>query len=333
MKLDASGVQATILPGRRLAISVKNAATVPVTGLCTPGAESYGGRTISHLPLADGEKVTFSLGSCNPPPAPADERGGQGNHPERAAPQGRLRLRGRGPPDGDRLAGVGAGLPGDRRRNPEPPAAPVAEVRGLSISSGRTWVWSAGGGGAALPDCEDGVGGGAHRADQGVVVELRQATLQRRDQIDLDREPVRNEAALAVGAAEREEDVLGDRPLAGGVDAHPDDVAPGDRLVHVAHDAPHAPVVHRDRAGRAGATGLRAGARRPQPGQERVAHRHRRRDHRRPPPFPGPDQTKNARHPQEDGERPAQQLPHAATAKQPGSFTIAHDGSNLPHAR
>jgi hypothetical protein len=70
MKLNASGVTATILPGRRLAISVTNAATVPVTGLCTPGAESYGGRTISHLALDGGATATFSLGSCNPPPAP-----------------------------------------------------------------------------------------------------------------------------------------------------------------------------------------------------------------------------------------------------------------------
>jgi hypothetical protein len=85
MKLDASGVQATILPGRKLAISVKNAATVPVTGLCTPGAENYGGRTISHVSLGDEAKVTFSLGSCNPPPpAPPPPSGvvGKGTIPE-----------------------------------------------------------------------------------------------------------------------------------------------------------------------------------------------------------------------------------------------------------
>src|SRR4029453_18054842 len=66
---------------RRLAISVKNAATVPVTGLCTPGAESYGGRTISHVPLAGGEEVTFSLGSCNPPPPPSTSVVGKGTIP------------------------------------------------------------------------------------------------------------------------------------------------------------------------------------------------------------------------------------------------------------
>ena len=84
MKLDASGVQATILPGRMLALSVKNAATIPVTGLCTPGAENYGGRTISHLSLGDGENVTFSLGSCNPPPATPPPSGvvGKGTIPD-----------------------------------------------------------------------------------------------------------------------------------------------------------------------------------------------------------------------------------------------------------
>ncbi len=40
MALDASGVVATIGAGG-LTITVAHAATIPVTGLCTPGAESY----------------------------------------------------------------------------------------------------------------------------------------------------------------------------------------------------------------------------------------------------------------------------------------------------
>ena len=66
MTLDASGVVATIQPRTSVTISVTAAATVPVTGLCVPGAESYGGQTISYPPLAAGQSVTLSLADCNP---------------------------------------------------------------------------------------------------------------------------------------------------------------------------------------------------------------------------------------------------------------------------
>jgi MYXO-CTERM domain-containing protein len=66
MTFDASGVVATIQPQTSVTISVTAAATVPVTGLCVPGAESYGGQTISYLPLAAGRSVTLSLTTCNP---------------------------------------------------------------------------------------------------------------------------------------------------------------------------------------------------------------------------------------------------------------------------
>ena len=66
MTFNASGVVATIQPQTSVTISVTSAATVPVTGLCVPGAESYGGQTISYLPLAAGQSVTLSLTGCNP---------------------------------------------------------------------------------------------------------------------------------------------------------------------------------------------------------------------------------------------------------------------------
>ncbi|HSY39891.1 MAG TPA: hypothetical protein VLA79_10195 [Polyangia bacterium] len=66
MTFNASGVVATIQPQTSVTISVTAAATVPVTGLCIPGAESYGGQTISYLPLAAGQSVTLSLTTCNP---------------------------------------------------------------------------------------------------------------------------------------------------------------------------------------------------------------------------------------------------------------------------
>jgi len=66
MELDASGVTATIGPGQTLSVRVMNAATVPVTGLCTPGGESYAGQQISYLTLAAGQSITLSLADCNP---------------------------------------------------------------------------------------------------------------------------------------------------------------------------------------------------------------------------------------------------------------------------
>jgi MYXO-CTERM domain-containing protein len=65
MSLNDSGVVATIEPGARLTVRVTNAATVPVTGLCTPSAEAYAGRQISYLQLAAGQSVTLSLTDCN----------------------------------------------------------------------------------------------------------------------------------------------------------------------------------------------------------------------------------------------------------------------------
>ncbi|MFL5305609.1 MAG: hypothetical protein ACJ8F1_10360, partial [Polyangia bacterium] len=63
--LQNSGVTATIQPGASITVSVANAATVPLTGLCTPGAESYAGQTISYLNLSAGQSVTLSLVGCN----------------------------------------------------------------------------------------------------------------------------------------------------------------------------------------------------------------------------------------------------------------------------
>jgi hypothetical protein len=64
MALDASGVVATI-GGGGLTVTVTHAATIPVTGLCTPGAESYAGQTISYLALADGQTASYALTACS----------------------------------------------------------------------------------------------------------------------------------------------------------------------------------------------------------------------------------------------------------------------------
>jgi peptidoglycan/xylan/chitin deacetylase (PgdA/CDA1 family) len=66
MAFDAAGVTASIEPGGKLTVQVAHAATIPVTGLCTPTAEAYAGQQISYLQLADGQSVTLSLTDCNP---------------------------------------------------------------------------------------------------------------------------------------------------------------------------------------------------------------------------------------------------------------------------
>ena len=65
MAFNASGVVATVQAGTSMTVSVSNAATVPVTGLCTAGAERYASQTISYLTLAAGQSVTLSLTNCN----------------------------------------------------------------------------------------------------------------------------------------------------------------------------------------------------------------------------------------------------------------------------
>ena len=78
MAFDAAGVSATIEPGGKLTVKVEKAATVPVTGLCTPAAEAYAGQQISYLPLADGQSITLSLADCNPDFVAAGGTGGAG---------------------------------------------------------------------------------------------------------------------------------------------------------------------------------------------------------------------------------------------------------------
>jgi hypothetical protein len=58
---DAAGVTATLIPHRRITIAATHAATVPVTGLPGPTAETYGGQAISHVALGAGESVTLTL--------------------------------------------------------------------------------------------------------------------------------------------------------------------------------------------------------------------------------------------------------------------------------
>jgi hypothetical protein len=69
MQYDGAGVRAWIAPDQRtITITAAAAAVVPVTGLCTASSEVYGGQCISHVPVAAGQTVTYSIdtGSAAP---------------------------------------------------------------------------------------------------------------------------------------------------------------------------------------------------------------------------------------------------------------------------
>jgi hypothetical protein len=62
---NASGVTGSIVPGlpgegpQSITITAQQAATIPVTGLRTAGAELYGGQYITYVTLAAGQSITF----------------------------------------------------------------------------------------------------------------------------------------------------------------------------------------------------------------------------------------------------------------------------------
>ncbi|MES1209898.1 MAG: polysaccharide deacetylase family protein, partial [Pseudomonadota bacterium] len=67
MQLDTAGASATIAADGSVTVHVAtNAATVPVTGVCSTGAESYAGDWISYVAVTPGADVTVAAGSCNP---------------------------------------------------------------------------------------------------------------------------------------------------------------------------------------------------------------------------------------------------------------------------
>ncbi|MPZ14502.1 MAG: DUF11 domain-containing protein [Chloroflexi bacterium] len=70
MAYNASGVTASIVPGQSITLTAQQAATIPVTGLPSPGAEMYGGQPITYVELAAGQSMTLPLNGSGPPPPP-----------------------------------------------------------------------------------------------------------------------------------------------------------------------------------------------------------------------------------------------------------------------
>ena len=70
MAYSSAGAAASIIPGQSISVTAQQAATVPVTGLHTSGAESYCGQSISHIAVNAGQTVTIPLGGSTPTSAP-----------------------------------------------------------------------------------------------------------------------------------------------------------------------------------------------------------------------------------------------------------------------
>jgi len=67
MQYNASGVQASFVPAQgTITLTATRAAVIPVTGLASGGAESYGGQWISHISLAAGQTVTMQFQTSTP---------------------------------------------------------------------------------------------------------------------------------------------------------------------------------------------------------------------------------------------------------------------------
>jgi hypothetical protein len=62
MAYDASGVDATLTPCQGITMTVANQATIPVTGASAGSTESYGGQTISSVPVTPGTTETIPVG-------------------------------------------------------------------------------------------------------------------------------------------------------------------------------------------------------------------------------------------------------------------------------
>ena len=56
---NASGVKATLNPDGSIRVSVTRRATIPITGVAVPGAESYGGQFISYLSVVPRTPITI----------------------------------------------------------------------------------------------------------------------------------------------------------------------------------------------------------------------------------------------------------------------------------
>ena len=61
MAYDASGVDGTLIPCESITLSVANTAVVPLTGVASGTTETYGGQTISNVPVTAGTAKTIPV--------------------------------------------------------------------------------------------------------------------------------------------------------------------------------------------------------------------------------------------------------------------------------
>ncbi len=159
MAVEGAGVTATIEGGVSITLSAANPATVPVTGLCTPTAEEYGGQTISYVALNAGQSVRLALTGCNSSGGTGGSSAAGGNGAAGAASS--TTGAGGGAVAGATGAGLNAGAGGGLPRVAGQGGV-VTLGQGGSIGTGRGPGAAPGGGGASGPQGgTDGRGPGA----------------------------------------------------------------------------------------------------------------------------------------------------------------------------
>ena len=158
MQYDRAQATAVIGPGAQITVRVVNAASVPVTGLCTALAETYAGQKISHLELAAGAQATFLLDGCNDGTGGSTGAGGELDAGAQVGQRGAVGAGGAGAAGagGDFGAGGALGAGGQASGDGEGGAA-VSTGTGGELGAGGTT-----GNGSAIGDSETaGVDGAA----------------------------------------------------------------------------------------------------------------------------------------------------------------------------
>ena len=61
MAYDVSGVDGTLIPCESITLTVANTAVVPLTGAASGTTETYGGQTISNVPVTAGTVKTIPM--------------------------------------------------------------------------------------------------------------------------------------------------------------------------------------------------------------------------------------------------------------------------------
>jgi len=135
-RFDSAGASASLAPDGSVSVHVaNNAATVPITGLCSPGAESYGGDWISYVDVTPGTDVRVGAG-CGGMPDGQDAGHGPADGTGPASPGGVDAGAGEAVPPSTRDGGGKASGPAPGDSSADGGADPIAHVSVVPTAPG-----------------------------------------------------------------------------------------------------------------------------------------------------------------------------------------------------